>query len=54
MAAAKGAKAASFDTDIGEIDVAIDNVSHDVADRPGAQIVGRRDHCEEIRPIGVE
>ena len=54
MTAAKRAEAASFDADVGKIDVAIDDVSYDIADRPGAQVVGGGDHHEKIGAVGIE
>src|SRR3954470_8809205 len=41
--AAEGAKSAVFDAYIGEVDVAIDDVGHDVADLPAPQLVSRHD-----------
>ena len=54
MAAAEGAKAALLDADIGKIDVAIDDVADYVADGLGAQVIGGRDHGEQIGTIRLE
>src|SRR2546422_1937688 len=40
VVAAERAEAAVLDADVGEVDVAVDDVRHDVADLPAAQLVG--------------
>src|SRR4029453_2983555 len=40
MVAAEGAEGAVLDADIGEVDVAVDHVGHDVARLPPAHLVG--------------
>ena len=54
MAAAKSAKAAGLDADVGEIDVAVDHVGDDIADGARAQGIGSSDDGEKIRAVGVE
>ncbi len=39
MAAAKSTKAAGFDANIGEVDVAVDHVSDNIADGLRAQVI---------------
>ena len=50
---AERAKLAADKTDVGEIDVAGDDVADDVADQPLPQFVGRDHHPEEIVAVGV-
>jgi hypothetical protein len=40
MTAAKGAETARFDTNVGEVDIAINHIGDDVADCFGAQMIG--------------
>src|SRR6185295_2445801 len=54
MTTAEGAKTAGFDTDVSEIDVAIDHVRDHVADGTRAQSVGGGDHREQIRAVRFE
>jgi len=54
MAAAEGAEAAGFDADVGEVDVAVDDVSDDVADGLFPQVVRNGDDDEQIAARGVE
>ena len=43
-----------LDADVGKIDVAIDDVGDDVADGVGAQMIGRRDHRQQIGTVRLE
>jgi hypothetical protein len=52
-AAAEGAELASHETDVGEIDVAVYDVSDDVAGEFGAEHVGRDQQPEKIVAFGV-
>ena len=52
-AAAEGAEFASHETDVGEIDVAVDYVGDDVAGEFGAQQVGGDQQAEQIVAFGV-
>ncbi len=52
-AAAEGAELASDKTDVGEIDVAVDDVGDDVAGEFGAQYVGGGEQAEQIVAFGV-
>ncbi len=52
-AAAEGAEFASHETDVGEIDVAVDHVGDDVAGEFGAQQVGGDQQAEQIVAFGV-
>ena len=54
MAAAEGAKAALLDADVGEVDVAIDDVADDIADGLGAQLIGGGEHRQQIGAFGLE
>ena len=51
-AAAEGAELASHETDVGEIDVAVDHVGDDVAGEFGAKQVGRDQQAEEVVAFG--
>src|ERR1700719_603094 len=52
-AAAEGAEFAADETDISEIDVAVDNVGDDVSDDLATQSVSRDEQTEEIVAVGV-
>ncbi len=52
-AAAEGAELASHETDVGEIDVAVDHVGDEVAGEFGAQQVGGDQQAEEIVAFGI-
>ena len=54
MAATEGAETASFDADVGKVDVAIDHIRHHVTNRLRPKIICRRGHGQEIRPFGVK
>ena len=54
MAAAESAKPAGFDADVGEIDVAVDDVGHDVTDGRFTELVCRGEHHHQIRAFGIE
>jgi hypothetical protein len=51
--AAEGAELASDETDVGEIDVAVDHISNDVAAELGAQEVGGDQEAEKVVAFGV-
>ena len=46
--AAEGAKLAAHETDVREIDIAIDHVADDVADQVAPQRVGGHQQCEQV------
>ncbi len=52
-ATAEGAELASDKTDVGEIDVAIDDVSDDVAGKFAAQEIGSDEKAEEVIAFGI-
>ena len=52
-AAAEGAKLASDKADVGEIDIAIDDVGDQVADQFAAQHVGRDQQSEKVVAFGI-
>ena len=52
-AAAEGAEFASHETDVGEIDVAVDDVGDEVADEFGAQQIGGDQQAEQVVAFGV-
>ncbi len=52
-AAAEGAELAAHKTNVGEIDVAIDDVGHEVADEFAAQSVGRDQQSEKVVAVGI-
>src|SRR5215470_4693302 len=54
MTAAKRAEAAGLDADIGEIDVAVDDIGYDVADGLSAEIIRRGCHRRKIRTFSIK
>ena len=52
-AAAEGAEFAAHKTDIGEIDVAVDHVGHQIADQFAAQGVGGHQQTEQVVALGM-
>ena len=51
--AAEGAELASYETDIGEIDISVDDIGDDVADEFGAKQIGRDQKAEKIISSGI-
>ena len=52
--AAEGAETAPLDAHVGEVDVPVDHVGHQVAYRAAAQFVGHQGHGSEFRARGGE
>ena len=52
-AAAEGAELAADKTDVGEIDIAIDHVGDEIADKIAAQHVGRHQQAKKVVAFGI-
>src|SRR5262245_25820624 len=51
---AESAETTSFDTHIGEVDIAINDIGNDVAHGRGAQIISSSHQCRQVGTIGVK
>src|SRR5215813_4499159 len=54
MPSAEGTETTSFDTHIGEVDIAINDIGDDIAHGPGTQIVSSSHQCRQVGTASIK
>src|SRR5262245_17698062 len=54
MTSAESAETTSFDTHVGEVDIAINDIGNDIAHGLGAQIISRSHQCQKVGTVGIK